>query len=264
MLDGRARLGARCFARHRRGVAKALRSLGADVTEVDVVTRISNCLTASSSPLSRSTELSAKTARSSRSWNERGVAYTGEGVGGSRARLRQDSLEGRSSAKHGVTTPDWQVIRPGQRPTIPIPFVIKAPRQGSTVGVISLQERARDRCRDGGRARNTISEFLVEKFVPGRELTVGILGDGAADSRNHSEGRILRFHEQVSVPESERGWRRRARLSGEHSGGSDARDSGSGFAGASLAWPAGLFARRRHLAGRGRSRPSSKSTRFRE
>ena len=44
---------------------------------------------------------------------ERGVAYTGEGVAESRARLRQDSLEGEISMQHGVTTPDWEIIDRG-------------------------------------------------------------------------------------------------------------------------------------------------------
>jgi hypothetical protein len=31
----------------------------------------------------------------------------------------------RRFAKHGLTTPYWQIMTRGQRPTIPIPFVIK-------------------------------------------------------------------------------------------------------------------------------------------
>ena len=129
--------------------------------------------------------------------------------------------------QHGVTTPYWQIVTVGQRPTIPIPFVIKAPRQGSTVGVhIIKNEREIDAAMAD--AAKYDRELLIEKFVPGRELTIGILGDQALPILEIiPEGRLLRFHEQVSVSESERGRRRRACLSGENSRRADARDSGS-------------------------------------
>ncbi|HEY8834033.1 MAG TPA: D-alanine--D-alanine ligase, partial [Chthoniobacterales bacterium] len=72
--------------------------------------------------------------------------------------------------------PYWQIITAGQRPTIPIPFVIKAPRQGSTVGVHIIRN---ERDIDGAIADASTydRELLVEKFVAGRELTIGILGE---------------------------------------------------------------------------------------
>jgi D-alanine-D-alanine ligase len=54
--------------------------------------------------------------------------------------------------------------------------VIKAPRQGSTVGVhIIRNEREIDAAIAD--ASTYDRELLVEKFISGRELTVGILGD---------------------------------------------------------------------------------------
>ena len=77
-----------------------------------------------------------------------------------------------------MTTPPWEVIHPGQRPTFPLPLVVKAPRQGSTVGVVIVKSE--------GEIESAISEaakygreLLIEKFVSGRELTIGILGDQA-------------------------------------------------------------------------------------
>jgi D-alanine-D-alanine ligase len=63
----------------------------------------------------------------------------------------------------------------GQRPAMPIPFVIKAPRQGSTVGVHIIRN---DRDVDAAIADASTydRELLVEKFCAGRELTIGILG----------------------------------------------------------------------------------------
>jgi D-alanine-D-alanine ligase len=158
-----------------RGVVKALRSLGSDVTEVDVKGR--------DFELPAGTELAFITIHGTfgedgvlqQILEDRGVAYTGEGVTGSE--IAFDKIRSKEAfQKHDITTPYWQTISAGQRPTIPIPFVIKAPRQGSTVGVhIIRNERAIDAAIAD--ASTYDRELLVEKFIPGRELTVGILGD---------------------------------------------------------------------------------------
>src|SRR5213078_5206368 len=80
--------------------------------------------------------------------------------------------------KHGGTTPPWEVIHPGQRPTIPLPIVVKPPREGSTVGVVIVKNEAEIESAIS-EAANYGRELLVEQFVPGRELTIGILGDEA-------------------------------------------------------------------------------------
>jgi D-alanine-D-alanine ligase len=107
----------------------------------------------------------------------RGIPYTGEGV--AESELAFDKIRSKEAfQQHGVTTPYWQIISLTQRPTIPIPFVIKAPRQGSTVGVhIIRNEREIDSATaDAGKYDR---KLLVEKFIAGRELTIGILGDQA-------------------------------------------------------------------------------------
>src|SRR6266404_7437126 len=66
----------------------------------------------------------------------------------------------------------------------------------------------------------------------------------AADSRNHSQRRFLRFHKQISISQSA-SWRRRAaRLSGENRSEENEADSGPSCARASRTGLAGLFARR--------------------
>jgi D-alanine-D-alanine ligase len=157
-----------------RGVAKALRSLGADVTEVDVRD--------ASFDLPNDTELAficvhgtfGEDGQIQKILEDRGVAYTGENVDGSRFAFDK-TLTKEKFRENRITTPNWQVIRAGQKPTIPIPIVIKAPRQGSTVGVyiVKTERDVANALQEGAKYDN---EFLVEKFVPGRELTVGILG----------------------------------------------------------------------------------------
>jgi len=105
----------------------------------------------------------------------RGVAYTGEGVEESRLAFDKIRSKEKFRAAH-VATPYWQVITPAQRPTIPIPIVIKTPRQGSTVGVYIVKNEREIESAIAGAVQYD-NELLVEKFISGRELTVGILGD---------------------------------------------------------------------------------------
>ena len=106
---------------------------------------------------------------------DRGVPYTGEGV--AESRLAFDKIPSKKKfTQHGVTTPHWEVIHVGQQPSLPLPYVIKAPRQGSTVGVYIVKEEseAAPALRD---AAKYDEELLIEQFIPGRELTVGVLGE---------------------------------------------------------------------------------------
>jgi D-alanine-D-alanine ligase len=159
------------------GAAKALRSLGIDVVEVDVK--------GPDFELPADIDLAFLTIHGTfgedgqlqRILEERGVPYTGEGVAGSE--LAFDKIRSKDAfRREGVTTPYWQVVTLGQRPTIPIPFVIKAPRQGSTVGVYIIKSGHEVEAAMADVSKYD-SEVLVEKFVPGRELTIGILGDQA-------------------------------------------------------------------------------------
>jgi D-alanine-D-alanine ligase len=160
-----------------KGVANALRLLGAKVTEVDVK--------GPDFELPRGIDLAfialhgtfGEDGQVQRILEDRGVAYTGEGA--AESELAFDKIRSKEAFRqHDVTTPYWQIVTIGQRPTIPIPFVIKAPRQGSTVGVhIIKNEREIDAAiADAGKYDR---ELLIEKFVPGRELTIGILGEQA-------------------------------------------------------------------------------------
>ena len=160
-----------------RGVAKALRSLGSEVTEVDVKDQ--------DFELPPGIELAflalhgtfGEDGQVQRILEGRGIAYTGDGV--AESELAFDKIRSKEAFRQdGVATPYWQIVSNGQRPTIPIPFVIKAPRQGSTVGVhIIKNEREIDAAIAD--ARKYDRELLIEKFVPGRELTIGILGEQA-------------------------------------------------------------------------------------
>ena len=160
-----------------RGVSKALRSLGAEVVEVDV--------SAEDFQLLDDVELAFITihgtfgedGRLQRILERRGIAYTGEGVIGSETAF--DKIRSKQKfQEHGVSTPPWEVIHPGQHPTLPLPIVVKPPREGSTVGVVIVRSESEIKSAIAEAAKYG-RELLIEKFVLGRELTIGILGDKA-------------------------------------------------------------------------------------
>jgi D-alanine-D-alanine ligase len=157
------------------GVGKALRSLGAIVTEVDVEN--------ADFALPNDIELAfialhgtfGEDGQVQQILEDRGVPYTGEGVAGSR--LAFDKIPSKEKfTTHGVATPNWEIIHLGQQPSLPLPYVIKAPRQGSTVGVYIVNEAAQVATALSEAAKYD-DELLVEEFIPGRELTIGVLGD---------------------------------------------------------------------------------------
>ena len=160
-----------------RGVAKALRSRGAEVFEVDV--RDENF------ELAKDIDLAfiaihgtfGEDGQLQQILENRGVPYTGDGV--RESRIAFDKIESKKRFEAaGATTPRWQVIGANEEPTLPLPFVIKPPRQGSTVGVYIIKEA--DKLETAlAEARKFDRQLLVEEFVPGRELTIGILGDQA-------------------------------------------------------------------------------------
>lgn len=108
---------------------------------------------------------------------DRGVPYTGEGVEASRVAFDK-LLSKERFDRAGVPTPRWEVLQPAAKPTIPLPLVIKAPREGSSVGV-HLVRKAGDVEAAMADCAALDHEILVEELIEGRELTVGVVGDRA-------------------------------------------------------------------------------------
>jgi len=108
---------------------------------------------------------------------ERGIAYTGAGEETSRVAFDK-VLSKEVFLKHQVPTPLSETVdcSSGARlPKMGVPFVVKPPREGSSVGirVVKDQKEAMEAMEAGA----TFSpDILVEEFVEGRELTVGVVG----------------------------------------------------------------------------------------
>jgi D-alanine-D-alanine ligase len=120
-----------------------------------------------------------------------GVPYTGSGRLGSGIAMDKD-LSKRLFRLAGVPTADW-VMAPAARDDVVrdfgLPVVVKPSKQGSTVGLSVVKQPGEYDAAVELAARYD-DEVMIERFVPGRELTVGIL-DGEA----LAVGEIIPKHE---------------------------------------------------------------------
>jgi len=110
----------------------------------------------------------------------KGVPYTGAGVNSSRVAFDKNLAKEKFIAAE-VPTPAAEIVdvSAGVRlPKMPVPFVVKPPREGSSVGVhiVLKQEDAMPAMEDAARYGNDI---LVEQYIAGKELTVGVLDNEA-------------------------------------------------------------------------------------
>ncbi len=113
---------------------------------------------------------------------ELGVAYTGSDPAASR--LGMDKIASRRRFERaGLRTPAWRVVdaASGEHPqqalgTQRVPVVVKPANQGSSLGVAIVQdvEQLAGAIRDAARFD---ARILIEEFVQGREVTVGIVAE---------------------------------------------------------------------------------------
>ena len=109
-----------------------------------------------------------------------GVRYTGTGQLGSALAMDKD-LSKRLFRDNGVTTPDW-LMAPATADEVQtrlgLPVIVKPSKQGSTVGLTLVRDPA-DLEPAVAEAFRYDDEVMIEQFIAGRELTVGILGNEA-------------------------------------------------------------------------------------
>ena len=176
-------------------MAKALRLLGVDAFEIDVRD--------DQFRLPVGTELVfnalhgahlGKMVLFKQYWRKKGVPYTGEGEIGSR--LAFDKIESKKRfIECGVPTAPYVTLEKGQVPDLSLPYVVKVPCQGSSVGVY-LVKTMNERDAALEKAFALAETILVEAFVSGRELTVGVLGENVfADYRDSTTRWILQLRE---------------------------------------------------------------------
>lgn len=109
-----------------------------------------------------------------------GIPYTGSGVLGSAVAMDKD-MSKRLFRQAGVPTPDW-IMAPATAAEVAerigFPAIVKPNSQGSTIGltVVKAPEQLEEAI---ATAAAWDHEVMIERFVPGRDLVVGVL-DGRA------------------------------------------------------------------------------------
>ena len=109
-----------------------------------------------------------------------GIPYTHSGVLASSLAMHKEQTK-RIVAKHGVPVAEGRQVTPEQALAQHImapPYVAKPISEGSSVGVVIVREGANqppEAIRQIPVTRD--NELMVERFIPGRELTCGVIGD---------------------------------------------------------------------------------------
>jgi D-alanine-D-alanine ligase len=110
-----------------------------------------------------------------------GIAYTGSGALASALAMDKDLSKILFRAA-GVPTPDWLMAPVADAAAavaaLGLPLVVKPSKQGSTVG-LTLVKSVEALAPAIALAYEHDDEVMLERFIPGRELTVGVLGEAA-------------------------------------------------------------------------------------
>ncbi len=109
--------------------------------------------------------------------SDRDLSYVGSGPAAAGLCINKH-LTKLTVAEHGVATPESELLLPGRERTIEAPVVVKALEEGSTLGLAICKTEA-----EADAAREQLSadypRLLAERYVPGKELTVGVIAGEA-------------------------------------------------------------------------------------
>ena len=111
------------------------------------------------------------------------IPYTHSGVLASALAMQKDVAKVVMAAA-GVPVPEGKVIDAAEAAkahALPQPYVIKPVAEGSSVGVFIVTEEHRHPPQELTRADWPYPRVLVERYIPGKELTCAVMGDRALD-----------------------------------------------------------------------------------
>ena len=106
---------------------------------------------------------------------ERGIPYAGSDSESSRKAFDK-IISKRLFVENAVQTPEYEVLGKGDLRKLPLPVVVKPACQGSSIGIHRIYSESEwetglaDALQYG-------NEVIVESYIKGRELTVGIVGE---------------------------------------------------------------------------------------
>ena len=128
-----------------------------------------------------------------------GIAFTGSDARSSRLAMDKDESK-RRFRDAGIPTPDW-LTWPARQPEIEelgLPLIVKPSRVGSTVGLTLMSDLV-ELDSAVGKALTFDDQVILERFLPGREYTAGVLdGQALGVGEIVSPGRIFDFHSKYT------------------------------------------------------------------
>ncbi|MEI6167754.1 MAG: D-alanine--D-alanine ligase [bacterium] len=158
-------------------VAGGLRAAGYDVIEVDVTGRslelpepVDAVFVALHGEFGEDGQIQALL-------EARHLPYTGSGPNASRISFDK-RLSKAVFVQAGIPTAPYETLGPAGHLTLPLPIVVKPPCQGSTIGIFKVS-RPEEWAAAFRESLRYDGEIIAEAFIPGRELTVGIVGQTA-------------------------------------------------------------------------------------
>lgn len=104
----------------------------------------------------------------------KGIPFTGSGSKASHAAFDK-LISKKILIRYGVPTPDYEVLRRSDSISMPLPVVVKPARQGSSLGVHRVRREAEIEAALSD-AFAYDRDVIVERYIPGKELTVGLVG----------------------------------------------------------------------------------------
>ena len=105
-----------------------------------------------------------------------GIACTGADILSSALAMDKIASKGAFEAA-SVPTPKWQLWQDGHERRINLPLVVKPAREGSSVGVSLVYEESQ--IEEALAKAAPFGDILLEEYIPGHEVFVGILGEEA-------------------------------------------------------------------------------------
>ena len=102
-----------------------------------------------------------------------GCSYVGSAAAAAATAMDKDATKA-LAVQLGIPTPGWELLRAGEPITLTPPLVIKPPREGSSIDLFICHESA-DAELHAHELLQRHQSVMVEQYITGRELTVGIV-----------------------------------------------------------------------------------------
>ncbi|MDD5008331.1 MAG: D-alanine--D-alanine ligase [Syntrophorhabdaceae bacterium] len=106
-----------------------------------------------------------------------GIPYTGSGVLGSSMALDKAIMKLLFDST-GIPTPAYLISTSSHTTAFPLPFVVKPANEGSTIGISIVREK-KETARAIRVARGYDRKIVIEEYIGGSEITVGIVNGKA-------------------------------------------------------------------------------------